>query len=613
MQRLLAAGGTIRDALEEQVRPCDAALADYLRGYALDGRRAAWKYLAGAAPGGRALDFGCGWGALSISLADSYREVYAADAIPERVAVALRNAREHGVANVRGCVASGWPRLPFPDGFFSLVVLNGVLEWLPAGIPGRPEAVQVAFLREVVRVLEPAGQLYVGIENRFGLPYFAGRREEHTRLRFISLLPRPVARLYHRLRKGTEYRAYTFGLSQLERRLQRAGFAGTSAYAPFPDYRDFYLMLRLDDPRWFEHGFRPQSLPGRIASLLLRGLPPLRSLLPSLGLFASPARLPPSRLDRLVAHLKQSGAIPAELTPTSYRVSPTGTIQVKLSDGRARLLLSLPQDPGGRERMRRSVLLREALSRLASGSRLSQMLDAPVAGVQEGLYYKLDTYYDHPRAARYVRAHPWREAEVLDRSLEWLGLLHSTATSRVPFALEEFGRSGLRLALRALPGSAGAELEGWCRRAEGLPVRVSPVHGDFHLRNVLVVGDAAIARVIDWDMAELQGLPLWDVLTLWHSVRFERGEPWAAAYAAVAERVLRIRELGDAERRYADSLALTDLDCWAAVLTFPLLQLEHKAWAGQSDNHVILEGIAAPLGALARRATAALGGDAPCA
>ena len=55
-----------------------------------------------------------------------------------------------------------------------------------------PREAQLIFLREVKRVLANNGCLYVGIENRFGLPFFLGEKD-HSGLPYTSILPRKLA------------------------------------------------------------------------------------------------------------------------------------------------------------------------------------------------------------------------------------------------------------------------------------------------------------------------------------------------------------------------------------------------------------------------------------
>ena len=139
--------------------------------------------------------------------------------------------------------------LPYPDNFFDVVVLNGVLEWVGTfSNEHPPEHLQETALREIMRVLRPEGTLFLAIENRYGLQYFLGYKEEHTALRFISLLPRRLARLYHRIRRGKDFRALTHSRSALERMLRRCGFAEMTWLFVHPSYRNTRLAATLDGP-----------------------------------------------------------------------------------------------------------------------------------------------------------------------------------------------------------------------------------------------------------------------------------------------------------------------------------------------------------------------------
>jgi SAM-dependent methyltransferase len=75
--------------------------------------------------------------------------------------------------------------LPFPDHAFDLVTLNQVVEHVPD---------QLAVLREAVRVLRPGGTLYVACPNY--LRFY----EPHYKVFWLPLMPKPLGRLYLRLR-----------------------------------------------------------------------------------------------------------------------------------------------------------------------------------------------------------------------------------------------------------------------------------------------------------------------------------------------------------------------------------------------------------------------------
>ena len=75
-------------------------------------------------------------------------------------------------------------------------------------------------------LLKPDGILFVALENKLGLKYFAGARDDHTGRAFDGIEGYPgggVAETYSR-----------DGLSAL---LNKAGFAGLKFYYPYPDYK----------------------------------------------------------------------------------------------------------------------------------------------------------------------------------------------------------------------------------------------------------------------------------------------------------------------------------------------------------------------------------------
>ena len=94
------------------------------------------------APGARALDIGCGTGALASVLADRGLTVNAVDASPGMRTVAARRLRGTRVALSGGDALQG---LPFPAGAFDLVVSSHVIH----GFPAERRAV---FFREALRV-----------------------------------------------------------------------------------------------------------------------------------------------------------------------------------------------------------------------------------------------------------------------------------------------------------------------------------------------------------------------------------------------------------------------------------------------------------------------------
>lgn len=204
--------------------------------YILGSGRAGWKFLLPVSPEAVALDLGCGWGAISHSLAHNCDLVVAADSCLERMKFLQIRATNDNLMNIQYVCCGSEPHLPFPDAAFHVVILNGVLEWVPIGRAGNPERVQHEFLCEVRRVLHPQGALWLAIENRWAWNTWFRRPDGHTGLRFVVWLPRPLANIYARWRTRTPYRNYLYGPRALRNLLKRAGFHECDIYVPLPGY-----------------------------------------------------------------------------------------------------------------------------------------------------------------------------------------------------------------------------------------------------------------------------------------------------------------------------------------------------------------------------------------
>jgi ubiquinone/menaquinone biosynthesis C-methylase UbiE len=201
----------------------------------------------------RILDAGSMWGALTLPAARQCREIYALDKTLETLDFLRIRAGQEGYKNVRFAAAT-LDRLPFADGFFDMVILNGVLEWVASEEDvvleehwegrrkqarrhrGDPRRMQVEALKEIRRVLKPGGRLYLAIENRFGYPYLAGAPDDHVNLKYVSFLPRFLANAITKHQRGNQYRTYTYGLPGYRKLLRDAGFSDAEFYGAFPHY-----------------------------------------------------------------------------------------------------------------------------------------------------------------------------------------------------------------------------------------------------------------------------------------------------------------------------------------------------------------------------------------
>jgi len=242
-----------RAAAEEYARTQYPDRYEYHYDYIVSEARADFCVLADLGPGSRVLDTGSGWGGLTLSMARDAGEVYALDRTLEHLEFVSIRARQEGLPNVHPVGASAL-HLPFAEGFFDFIVMNGVLEWVGSGEGGAsPTTLQGAALQQAWQKLKVGGQLYVGIENRWGIVYFVGRRDPHTGLRFVTLLPRWLADHYALALQGKPYCALTHSRAALLTLLQRAGFSQVDFYYPIPGYQNFRFMSRLDDEQSVEY------------------------------------------------------------------------------------------------------------------------------------------------------------------------------------------------------------------------------------------------------------------------------------------------------------------------------------------------------------------------
>ena len=207
--------------------------------------RSDWRFLPEINKDSIILDFGCGYGTMSDPLSYMAKKVYAVDATFEQIEFTTMRMEKQGIKNAF-CLCADIKTLPFPDKIFDVIVMVGVLEWLATGnTQGQPEEMQLEALRILCRKLKTDGQLIFGIENRMSYKYFLGKREEHVAVRLVALLPRCIADLYVRLRKGIPYRTYTYTKMGYDALLKKAGFIRSSYFVPLPFYHNPDHILPL--------------------------------------------------------------------------------------------------------------------------------------------------------------------------------------------------------------------------------------------------------------------------------------------------------------------------------------------------------------------------------
>jgi len=199
-------------------------------------------------PGERILDIGAGWGQVTLPLARrGDLEITALEPTTERLDFVEAAARQEATAERVHFLAASLFEVEF-ESCFDLACSIGVLEWVPQFHPGDPRQAQLDFLARTRRALAPDGQLVLGIENRLGLKYVLGARDDHTGVAGISVLDSKLAARRWEQLKGEPLRCFTFTRAELEDLLHEAGFGQLEFFAAFPDYKLPTALLSLGTP-----------------------------------------------------------------------------------------------------------------------------------------------------------------------------------------------------------------------------------------------------------------------------------------------------------------------------------------------------------------------------
>lgn len=195
-----------------------------------------------------AIDVGAGSGVIASELGRHFERAIAVEQDERWCRFMRHRFRQDGLAV--DVVHGDALRLPPSLANVDLAVVNGVLEWVATGQSrqaqsGSPRQVQVAFLRAIHSVLRPGGRIGIAIENRLHFEYFRGAIP-HGELPYVAVLPRWLADIVTRRRRGTTYRTWIYGARGYKRLLEEAGFTHVEFFAALPTYHYPDVAVPLD-------------------------------------------------------------------------------------------------------------------------------------------------------------------------------------------------------------------------------------------------------------------------------------------------------------------------------------------------------------------------------
>jgi 2-polyprenyl-3-methyl-5-hydroxy-6-metoxy-1,4-benzoquinol methylase len=182
-----------------------------------------------ARPGASVLDIGCGAGLASIALARCGYVVHAVDSVLDMVELTCRAAAREDLQSRVKCTRGDINCLAFTDESFELVIAAGVLPWLPSVGPA---------VKEMRRVLKPAGHLIISTDNRWGLCWLADPLTNPL-LRPFKEMARAVARRFGN--QTPRVRVQMMSIRECHRLLQANGLKvvedTTVGFGPFSAFR----------------------------------------------------------------------------------------------------------------------------------------------------------------------------------------------------------------------------------------------------------------------------------------------------------------------------------------------------------------------------------------
>ena len=179
----------------------------------------------------KVLEIGAGCGAITGALADLTGSVHAIDLSMKRSQI---NAHRHkDKDNLMISVGNFEDIEKTLTEKYDLITLIGVFEYGQAYISTNNPYVD--FLKKIKRHLKENGKVVIAIENKYGLKYYAGCKEDHIIRYFEGIEGYPNAS-----------HVRTFGKDELTDIIEEAGLVVAEFYYPYPDYK-FPLKIFSDD------------------------------------------------------------------------------------------------------------------------------------------------------------------------------------------------------------------------------------------------------------------------------------------------------------------------------------------------------------------------------
>ncbi len=490
--------------------------------------RGAWAMLLGAATG-RALFVGNACSGTPVALGTLGFDVTVLEREPRRLRFALERAAALAPGSSNAVAGGDGPALPFVDGSFDLVVLEG---GLPS--PATGWGFSTEELRRVGR-----SELVITADNRLGYKRSTGRRGAFRRhpLHLLREILRPSRG--ERTLPGTRAAA-------------RGAWAEAEVYSLYPHAREFSHVVALERPQP-RLTIGPRERKNRLKMLgASLGLFPW--LTPSFAVHSRRAATGPSRIQRLLEHVAAACGEPR----------PDVDMLVATRSNDALMHTALDGAPGPEGRWTVHVALQPAKRRMVQQHHAwlarvrAQHPGVPVPeplfhGEIEGAEVAVERRVDGLNGTDLTGQQRLTERMFHDASEQLVHLLEPQVTTLDEDLFETMLQPRFDLVLGLIAtGTTRRRVEDMVARARdqlvGRPLRLGVYHADLRAKHLQVSSDGSIIGYLDWGASEERFLPLIDLLHLIiHQRKQESGGSFGAAWREV---------LAPARRRPTEQLAL---------------------------------------------------------
>jgi 2-polyprenyl-3-methyl-5-hydroxy-6-metoxy-1,4-benzoquinol methylase len=166
------------------------------------------------------LEIGAGCGALTGLFCEKIAQVKAVELSQRRAEIIYHRHKSYDNLEI---IVGNLNDIKFHENY-DYITLIGVLEYAAKfTLSDNP---YIDFLKYIKKLLKPDGHLIIAIENKLGMKYWAGAREDHTGVLFDSI---------------ENYKKFngvkTFSKLELTKMFQNAGFNNIEYFYPMPDYK----------------------------------------------------------------------------------------------------------------------------------------------------------------------------------------------------------------------------------------------------------------------------------------------------------------------------------------------------------------------------------------